>query len=221
MDECGLHSFEDFLGDLKGARRGMIRSERKAVCGNRLTFERVEGSLITPAFIDDFMPLYLSTYAKYGSPALISSMGFHLLRENMAEQMVFHVALLDDDLVAATMFMYGGDTLYALHWGTRIDVPFLHFELTYYQGVELAIERNFKHFDAGPVGKHKPPRGLAAMPSFHSHWFADAEFAQMVAPGMARRMQTVLAQKAELDLISAYRPALGREAWPEFADAAK
>lgn len=206
----GYANFDSFLADLKGRRRGMIRRERREFSGTRLTFERLEGDDITPRFIDDFVPLYASTYEKYGTPTPLTTGTFHHLRETSAQHMMFTTARLDGDLVAAVMFMHGGDTLYALHWGGRINQRFLHYELTYYQGIEFAIEHGFANFDAGPGGVHKPPRGLSAVPSLNAHWFRSAEFARLLANGIDRRIKTVLAQMVELDRISAFKPGLGR-----------
>ncbi|MGV8985947.1 MAG: GNAT family N-acetyltransferase [Cypionkella sp.] len=214
----GYSTFEQFLGDLKGDRRGMIRRERREVQSSQLTFDQVEGADITAAFINDFLPLYLSTYEKYATSAQMSPATFHALRESMADRMVFQVARLDGELVAATMFMHGGDGLTAMHWGSRIDMRFLHFELTYYRGIEYAIERGLATLDVGPTGDHKAPRGFPAMPSLFAHWFVDEGFAKMLVPGIARRMQTVRAKKADLDMLSGFRRDLGHEAWPEALD---
>ncbi len=214
----GYADFEQFLADIKSDRRGMIRRERRDVHDSRLTFERLEGVDITAAFIEDFVPLYLSTYEKYGTPSLFSSGMFQALRAGMSEQLMFQTARLDGALVAATMFMHDDRGLVAMHWGTRIDKRFLHFELTYYQGIEFAIQRGFATLDVGPIGNHKAPRGFPAMPSLYAHWFADEGFARMLAPGIARRMQTVRAKKAEVDLLSGFRRDLGCEAWPEAVD---
>ena len=42
--------------------------------------------------------------------------------------------------IAGALNFVGPDTLYGRYWGTIDNVPFLHFELCYYQAIEWAIE---------------------------------------------------------------------------------
>ena len=206
---AGYTDFEDFLRDLKTVRRAKIRRERREFAGSNLRFHRVEGEAITRDFIGHFVPLFLSTYTKYETPPPLNANTFHKLRDSMSGSLMFNTAYLKDELVAATMFMFGGRTLYALHWGSAIQQRFLHYELTYYQGIEFAIERGFETFDGGPVGQHKPPRGLRPVPSLYAHRFANREFASLVEKGNSRRVEAVLAQIAALEDIYAFRTGLG------------
>ena len=42
------------------------------------------------------------------------------------------------------MHLKGRDTLYGRYWGAVHEVPYLHFELCYYQAIEYAIKNNFQ-----------------------------------------------------------------------------
>ena len=43
--------------------------------------------------------------------------------------------------------------------GAKYEIPFLHFELCYYQAIDYAIENNIKIVEAGAQGEHKLQRG--------------------------------------------------------------
>ena len=53
----------------------------------------------------------------------------------------------------------GGDTLYGRYWGAIEEVPFLHFELSYYRAIDWAIEHGLAPVQAGAQGEHKLARG--------------------------------------------------------------
>ncbi len=202
----GYKTFDDFLNDLKSNSRGMIRRERREFQGTGLVFDRIDGRSVTAEFIDTFFPLYKSTYSRYETDAPMTLSAFQRLRSEMAESLIFTVARLDGRIVAATMFMLGGQALYAMHWGASIEQRFLHFELTYYQGIEIAIECGCQKLDGGADGMHKVTRGLMASESLHAHWFRDKDFAQMLAKANPQRISAVQARLNELDKFSPYTP---------------
>lgn len=189
----GYSTFEDFLGDAKSRNRRMIRWERRRLREHELRFEFIEGEAITPQFIDNFIPLYRATFEKYGGRPPLEATGFHQLRDTLRDRLMFTVAVTGEDIVAAVMYVKEPDALVAMHWGASVQVPFLHFELSYYMGIEYAIAHGLARFDVGPVGKHKTNRGFAPEPSFAAHWFRDEGFAQKLRPGLERRMETVRA----------------------------
>ena len=50
------------------------------------------------------------------------------------------LALRDGRPIAGALNFIGADTLYGRYWGAIEEVPFLHFELSYYRAIEWAIE---------------------------------------------------------------------------------
>ncbi len=52
----------------------------------------------------------------------------------------------------------------------------LHFELCYYQGIDFAIERGFKLFEAGAQGEHKLARGFLPSLTYSAHKIRDPAF---------------------------------------------
>ena len=52
-------------------------------------------------------------------------------------------------------------------------MPFLHFELCYYQAIEWAIGRGLARVEAGAQGQHKIARGYLPTPVYSAHYIAD------------------------------------------------
>ena len=85
--------------------------------------------------------------------------------------------------------------LYGRNWGSTEDVPFLHFELCYYQAIDYAITHGLKRVEAGAQGEHKIQRGYLPQPTYSAHWIkhtglrrAVAEFLHAEREDMAQTM---------------------------------
>jgi len=167
----GYASFEAFLADLSSQKRKTIRRERaRALEG--LKIKRLRGDDIKVRDWDFFFRCYMETGSrKWGSPYLNRAF-FALLGERMADQCVLFVAEEDGRPIASALNLIGGEALYGRYWGRILDVPFLHFELCYYQGIELAIELGLPRVEAGAQGEHKLARGYVPAPTYSAHWIA-------------------------------------------------
>ncbi len=168
----GYASFADFLGALSSQKRKSIRRERKRACEG-LRVRRLRGAEITARDWDFFFRCYMDTGGrKWGSPYLNRAF-FDLLGQRMADQCVLFVAEEADGVpLASALNLIGGDALYGRYWGRVADVPFLHFELCYYQAIELAIELGLPRVEAGAQGEHKLARGYMPVQTFSAHWIA-------------------------------------------------
>jgi len=60
-------------------------------------------------------------------------------------------------------------------------VPFLHFELCYYQAIDAAIARGLSRVEAGAQGEHKLSRGYRPVPTFSAHYIPNKSFRRAVA----------------------------------------
>ena len=72
--------------------------------------------------------------------------------------------------IAGTLNMLGKDTLYGRYWGATRNVPFLHFELCYYQAIDYAIAHKLTTVEAGAQGEHKLARGYVPTTTHSVHW---------------------------------------------------
>ncbi|MDT7534143.1 GNAT family N-acetyltransferase [Sphingobium sp. SA2] len=180
----GYGDFGDFLADLSSEKRKNIRKERaRAVAG--LEIVHLTGGALTEAHWDIFWDFYQDTGArKWGTPYLTRSF-FSLLSETMADKVLLVLALREGRAIAGALNLIGGDALYGRYWGCSEDVPNLHFELCYYQAIDIAIARGLKRVEAGAQGGHKLARGYAPEPTWSAHHIPNAGFRRAVADFLA------------------------------------
>ena len=180
----GYGDFGDFLADLSSEKRKNIRKERaRAVAG--LEIIHLTGSALTEAHWDIFWDFYQDTGArKWGTPYLTRSF-FSLLSETMADKVLLVLALREGRAIAGALNLIGGDALYGRYWGCNEDVANLHFELCYYQAIDIAIARGLKRVEAGAQGGHKLARGYAPEPTWSAHHIPNPGFRRAVADFLA------------------------------------
>jgi predicted N-acyltransferase len=176
----GYASFDDFLGALASRKRKAIRKERAAATAG-LEIVHLTGAEIHEAHWDAFWLFYQDTGArKWGRPYLTRSF-FSLLGQRMGDRVLLMLALRDGRPIAGALNLIGADTLYGRYWGAAEDVPFLHFELCYYQAIDAAIARGLKTVEAGAQGEHKLARGYQPTPTYSAHFIPDPMFRRAVA----------------------------------------
>ncbi|MFZ5669940.1 MAG: GNAT family N-acetyltransferase [Pseudomonadota bacterium] len=168
----GYRDFDDFLAALSSGHRKTIRRERR-LASEGLEIVALSGADITEAHWDAFFAFYMDTGGrKWGRPYL-NRLFFSLLGERMADRVLLVMARRDGRWIAGALNLIGGDCLYGRNWGCLEDVPFLHFELCYYQAVEQAIRLGLPRVEAGAQGEHKVFRGYLPAPVWSAHWIAD------------------------------------------------
>ncbi|AOF96253.1 GNAT family N-acetyltransferase [Sphingobium sp. RAC03] len=180
----GYDDFGDFLAELSSEKRKNIRKERaRAVAG--LDIVHLTGGALTEAHWDIFWDFYQDTGArKWGTPYLTRSF-FSLLSETMADKVLLVLALREGRAIAGALNLIGSDALYGRYWGCSEDVPNLHFELCYYQAIDIAISRGLKRVEAGAQGGHKLARGYAPEPTWSAHHIPNPGFRRAVADFLA------------------------------------
>ena len=200
---AGYSSFEDFLAVLSSGRRKTIRRERRdAVAG--LEIVRLTGRDLDEDHWDAFFAFYMDTgMRKWGRPYL-NRRFFSLLGERMADQVLLIMARREGRWIAGALNLIGGDCVYGRNWGCLEEVPFLHFELCYYQAIEFAIQNGLARVEAGAQGQHKIARGYLPNPVYSAHYIADKALRGPVARFLAEEMQAV---QGEMDwLAEEYSP---------------
>ncbi len=191
----GYPDFDAFLAALSSRKRKNIRKERAAAQG-AVRIERLVGGDIRPEHWDAFWIFYQDTGArKWGTPYLTRE-AFELLGKRMGEQIILLLAFDDDRPVAGALNLLGPDTIYGRYWGALADIPFLHFELCYYQAIDIAIERGLATVEAGAQGSHKLARGYEPTATYSAHFIADEGFRNAVENFLMREREAV-AQEIE------------------------
>jgi predicted N-acyltransferase len=186
----GYGSFDDFLGALSSRKRKGIRKER-ATAREGLEFVHLTGAEIEERHWDAFWHFYQDTGArKWGTPYLTRSF-FSLLGERLGDKVVLMLALRNERPIAGALNLVGQDTLYGRYWGCTEEVPNLHFELCYYQAIDVAIARGLGTVEAGAQGEHKLARGYEPTLTYSAHFIPDAGFRRAVAEYLERERVAV------------------------------
>ena len=194
----GYASFDDFLGALTSRKRKDLRKERAAACEG-LTIRHLTGGDIREEHWDAFWIFYQDTGArKWGTPYLTRE-AFSLLGERMGDRIILILAYDGDMPIAGALNFAGSDALYGRYWGCSRDVRFLHFELCYYQAIDIAIARGLARVEAGAQGGHKLARGYEPVQTFSAHWIADPGLSAAIADFLERERAGVASDQLYLD----------------------
>jgi predicted N-acyltransferase len=172
----GWRNFDEFLATFDHKHRKNIRQERARVLRAGVRFRRVHGDEASEADLTTMHGFYRRTFAEYGNhPALTLPFLQHLAR-SMPRALLLILAERDDEPIGGALCLRGGDTLYGRYWGATEQVPGLHFEACYYQGIDYCLQEGLARFEPGAQGEHKLARGF--LPAFvHSrHWIAHEGF---------------------------------------------
>ena len=193
----GYGSFDDFLAALSSSRRKTIRRERREAQAG-LDIRVLTGGDIEDAHWDAFFACYMDTGSrKWGRPYLTRDF-FSRIGATMADRIALVMAFRDGRPVAGALNLIGRDALYGRQWGALEDVPFLHFELCYYQAIDFAIARGLSRVEAGAQGEHKIARGYLPSPVYSAHHIADPALRGPVADYLARERPAVEMEIAAL-----------------------
>ncbi len=176
----GYGCFDDFLSALASRKRKVIRKER-AAARDGLTFAALRGADIGPAEWDAMWVFYQDTGSrKWGQPYLTRAF-FDRIAATMADRLLLFLAYRGDRPVAGALNLIGEETLFGRYWGAIEELPFLHFELCYYQAIEWAIANGLTFVQAGAQGEHKLARGYEPAVTRSAHFIADPGFRAAVA----------------------------------------
>ena len=177
-NNSGFDSFDDYLCSFNANQRKNIRKERKALDEQNIDLKIHTGNQIQSDFYSKMSEFYQKTSFRYNPSGnrYLTSGFFHCLKDYYSHRSMFISAFSKnnpDDPLALAYFVYKKNMLFGRYWGTNFDIPFLHFNLCYYAGIEWAINHNIQIFDPGAGGAHKPRRGFPATPVYSLHHFYD------------------------------------------------
>jgi predicted N-acyltransferase len=189
----GFANFEDFLGALSSRKRKSLRKERIAA-REGLEFRALRGSEIGPVEWDAMWAFYQDTGSrKWGRPYLTRQF-FDLIGERLGDRVLLMMAYRNASPIAGALNFVGPDTLYGRYWGCTDEVPFLHFELCYYQAIEWAIDHGLATVQAGAQGEHKVTRGYEPVITKSAHFIPSLSFREAVADFLETERVAVAAE---------------------------
>jgi predicted N-acyltransferase len=188
----GYESFEDYLGMFRSKRRNQIRREMREIERTGIKIEALRGDEIPDKLFQRLYQIYRATidHNPWGRLYLTPEF-FELLRERVRPRVCVIVAREGSEVIAATINVEKGDSLYGRYWGTLRDVRYLHFNVCYYAAIDYCIRRGLGRFEAGAGGGYKQLRGLDAEPTYSGHFVADERLAAAVRRSLkTERMET-------------------------------
>ena len=203
----GYADFDDFLARLASRKRKAIRKERREALVDGITIDVLIGNDIGESQWDSFFQFYLDTGSrKWGRPYLNREF-FSLLGQAMAGRVALIMARRAGRYIAGALNLIGGDALYGRYWGCIEEHRFLHFEVCYYQAIELAIQRKLARVEAGAQGPHKLARAYLPVRTYSAHWIHDPGFRRAVERYLVEERSEVDREIAILDRYSPFRRA--------------
>ncbi len=200
----GYDSFDDFLAALASRKRKAIRKERTAA-REGLEFLALRGGEIGPRHWDAMWRFYQDTGSrKWGRPYLSRGF-FEGLGPALGDAVLLLLALRGGTPIAGALNLVGEDTLFGRYWGTTEEVPFLHFELSYYQAIEWAIEHGLVAVQAGAQGEHKLARGYEPVLTHSAHFIPDRSFRAAVRSFLDAERQAIADELTAMREMLPYR----------------
>lgn len=201
----GFAGFDDFLAALVSKKRKNIRAERGQVAKAGIRIRRVGGDEASAAEIDTAHRLYLRTFEEKGNHPALRRGFFHHLARSLGPRMLLVLAERNEEIVAMALCLRSDDTLYGRYWGCFEEVPGLHFECCYYQGIEYCIEQGLARFEPGAQGEHKLARGFLPAPTRSSHFLPWTPFREAVSVALERERAWLASYREELMAHSPFR----------------
>jgi predicted N-acyltransferase len=171
----GHVDFDGFLAALSSRKRKAIRREReRAIEG--LEIVELRGRQVEPHHWAAMWRFYQDTGSrKWGRPYLTREW-FDRAGVVLGDAALMFLAMRDGEPVAGALNIVGEDTLYGRYWGCVDELPFLHFELSYYRAIDWAIRNGVATVQAGAQGEHKLARGYEPVLTRSVHFIPDPGF---------------------------------------------
>jgi len=169
-------TFDDFLGALQHKRRKNMHADRRRVAAAGVTLRVFEGLECRGAPLAAMHDFYARTFAGKWNHAAMTADFFQHLGETMPNALVLVLAEHQGERIAGALCLRSADTLFGRYWGANADVPGLHFEACYHQGIAYCIERGIDRFEPGAQGEHKLARGFLPTATHSRHWLAEPRF---------------------------------------------
>ena len=191
-------SFEDFLSTLPQKKRTQIRRERKQAGMDGVEIATLAPEEYTPAMAETMYALYTTTVDKYfHGRRYMKKRFFELLTERFKDRLAWVVARKDGGVIASAFNVQKDGIIYGRYWGAHREMPFLHFNVCYYHGVEQAIREGCTTFNPGAGGEHKKVRGFVPTVTYSAHHVENARFRGILESFLERERRGVDAYVAE------------------------
>jgi len=195
----GFAHFDDFLEGLRSRKRKNIRRERRQVEDAGLEFRWFTGDQVGTGELDFLHRCYLRTFRQYGNHPALSRTFFGLIAAGLRDRLLLVIASRRGEPLAMSLFLVGGGRLYGRYWGCIEEVPGLHFETAYYQGIEYCIRYQIGVFESGAQGEHKISRGFVPRQTHSCHYLRDSRLRGAIAGYLERERAWMEDYRSQLE----------------------
>jgi hypothetical protein len=183
---AGWNDFDEFLASMTSKKRKNIRQEREHVVRAGVTCEILHGDEMTSRDWRTVHNFYESTFDEKGNYPALTLKFFEHLGRAMPRRVLAVIARRAGEPIAAALLLRSSDTLYGRYWGSSENIPGLHFEVCYYQGIEYCLKHRLTRFEPGAQGEHKLARGFLPTITRSFHYLADARFRTAIRDSLRR-----------------------------------
>ncbi|MBS2013372.1 MAG: N-acetyltransferase [Deltaproteobacteria bacterium] len=185
-------SYEAFLATLPQKKRTQIRRERKQPAMDGVVIRTLEKHEYTRERAHTMYELYTTTVDKYFyGRRYLRRPFFELVAERFSDRLSWVVAERNGETIASAFNIAKDGVLYGRYWGAHVDLPFLHFNVCYYHGVDEAIREGFTRFNPGAGGEHKRVRGFRPTMTFSAHHVAHPKLHAILDAHLARERSAI------------------------------
>ena len=198
-------SFDDFLNSLSSRKRKLIKKERQCLKNNNLYVKTLTGKDINEQHWDFFYKCYTNTTGKKWGSKYLTREFFFELGKKLSNKIILFIAFQENKMIASAINFLSSSHLYGRLWGSVYDVPYLHFELCYYQAIDYAIKNKIKIVEAGAQGEHKLQRGYMPEKTWSLHWIKDQEFKKAINRYVNEEINIMNQEKKDLEQFSPFK----------------
>ncbi len=202
----GFRTFDDYLASLRSKRRNQVKRERRELAEQGVVIQAFVGDDIPAALVPVIYRLYLQTVdTNPWGHRYLNRRVFELLWERWRQYLCIILARRGDEVVAGTFNVQKAGVLYGRYWGAVQELRHLHFNVSYYAGIEHCIVHGLKRFEPGAGGEFKHMRGFDASGTQSMHWIRHPRFRDAVAEYLVRERAHIAGEIAWLDDNTAHK----------------
>ena len=186
------NTFEDFLNKLSYKIRKSINKERQSIKHQGIDIEIIKNEDFDENLSQIMYQFYISTIKKKWSYNYLSKDFFIKLPQYLKKESILILAKKNKNIIAGALNFISNDILYGRYWGSNADIKNLHFEVCYYQAMELAIKNKYIKVEAGAQGAHKIKRGYLPKITYSAHYIFNEKLKLAIKNFLAEERRIVL-----------------------------
>ena len=186
------NTFEDFLNKLSYKIRKSINKERQSIKHQGIDIEIIKNEEFNESLSQIMYQFYISTIKKKWSYNYLSKDFFIKLPQYLKKESILILAKKNKNIIAGALNFISNNILYGRYWGSNADIKNLHFEVCYYQAMELAIKNKYIKVEAGAQGAHKIKRGYLPKITYSAHYIFNEKLKLAIKNFLAEERRIVL-----------------------------